>query len=183
MDDGDKEDDVKKKVLMLLMVALAAGLFAMAWTGAWFTATKDAGELRVATGELSIGVGGATFKVENLMPGEAYEKAADLKITNTSTCDVKWRMRLADPNGNPALADKVWVRCTKGGDPKWVCTMKQLEGGVADAFDVLAEGADAAHYTLEVRLDESADNDLKEAWCAAKVKIEATQAINPGWEQ
>ena len=176
---------MKKKLLMLLVVAVAASLFAMAWTGAWFAQTISQCPLDMSTGTLEVKLSCETIKVENLEPGADYERAAELEVENIGDYKVKLGITFDGLDDEKGLADKVLVRCVDE-DGVEVMTphyLAHLAGGAVALYGSSMNPGEKARYTLQVALAASAGNSLQNAKCGAKIIVKATQVINPGWDE
>ena len=188
---------MKKKVLILTLAMAATALFAMAWTGAYFTGSAETTGHKVTTGDLTIYAWSNTFNVQNLEPGADYVTAGYVYVKNDGDYDMKWRMGLKDISDPAGLASKVRVKCTLNptdhvgnyglaGSVVWDCWLSQLAGwnGIAVCDSSVATpftpGADA-WYLIQVKLDSTAGNALQNATYTANIAFGATQWINPGW--
>ena len=192
---------MKKKVFILTLALAATALFAMAWTGAYFTGSAETTGHKVTTGPLTISAWSDIFNVQNLEPGAGYVNAGYVHVSNDGKYDMKWRMGLNNISDPANLASKVEVKCTlnpdeghKGnygpnGSVVWDCWLSQLDGwnniAVCDssvAADPFKPGNDA-WYLIQVKLDASAGNALQNATYKADIAFGATQWINPGWTE
>ena len=191
---------MKKKIFLLALVLAATTLFAMTWTGAYFTGSAETTGHKVTTGDLTIYAWSDTFNVQNLEPGAAYVNAGYVYVRNDGDYDMKWRMGMSSVTDSKGLASKVEVKCTLNPDVShqgsygpassivWDCWLSQLtgwnniavcDGTVATPF---IPGADA-WYLIQVKLDASAGNALQNATYTANMAFGSTQWINTGWAE
>ncbi|HZW04548.1 MAG TPA: TasA family protein [Anaerolineaceae bacterium] len=195
----------KKSILVLIVAVLAVLAYGTLSTGAWFTDQEDVATGTVSAGTLDLKVTtDGDFLVENLEPGDPeFTNIGVFCAENIGDFDMKWQGDISITAGNEALAEYLLVQVIMnptgyvgnyGPEGKDLLTEDFGEVTLQELIDkdppilmddpqwAFAPGHKAC-YALNVKLDASAPNTMKNQWLQAKLVLNATQDLNPGWTE